>query len=455
MPRSLTSTAAAAALLLALAAASPASGQTDPRMPGQRAMRALSLDQAIAEALAGNARLAIAEARGEIAGSRSRSASSPLWPRLEAQAGYTRSVDPVFAFGTKLRQGRFEEPDFALDALNNPEPIGDWSTVVGVRWSLLDPTLWAGRSAARRQAEAADWSTIRTREATVLLIRTAYHRAQMTEAQQAAAAADKEAAEANLERFRRRRDRGLLTEADYLQAVAEVAAAEARLTEAERVRIDALQDLGHHLGWGPDTLPEPSDELSLPAELGEVEFDPEARADLRARAAAAEASGAAKTQATLSYVPAVDAFAQYATHSEDPLSFDQDNWTVGVMLRWTLFDGFGRAADLQRANLERRIAQIEYAQALRDARSELSEADRGVRSAERQVQATQAARAAAESGRDLMRRRFEEGLATAADLLQAEARATDMRQRAITALAGYHTAVAHLEFVQSQSNVEN
>ncbi len=54
-----------------------------------------------------------------------------------------------------------------------------------------------------------------------------------------------------------------------------------------------------------------------------------------------------------------------------------------------------------------------------------------------------------------MRRRFEEGLATAADLLQAEARATGMRERAITALANYHVAVANLEFVTSQVNQES
>ncbi len=69
--------------------------------------------------------------------------------------------------------------------------------------------------------------------------------------------------------------------------------------------------------------------------------------------------------------------------------------------------------------------------------------------------ATQAAARAAESGRDLMRRRFDEGLATAADLLQAEARATGMRNQAINALAQFHTAVARLEFVRSQSNTES
>jgi outer membrane protein TolC len=54
-----------------------------------------------------------------------------------------------------------------------------------------------------------------------------------------------------------------------------------------------------------------------------------------------------------------------------------------------------------------------------------------------------------------MRRRFEEGLATSADLLGAEARATEMRERAINALANYHMAVAQLEFVRSQTNSED
>jgi outer membrane protein TolC len=54
-----------------------------------------------------------------------------------------------------------------------------------------------------------------------------------------------------------------------------------------------------------------------------------------------------------------------------------------------------------------------------------------------------------------MRRRFDEGLATATDLLQAEARGTSMRQRAISALAGYYMAVARLDFVRSQTNQES
>ncbi len=250
----------------------------------------------------------------------------------------------------------------------------------------------------------------------------------------------------------RRRERGLLTEADLLGAEAELASARARLSEVERARLDALQELGRHLGWGPDTLPRPTDTLAAPEPLSEVAFDPLARADLRALAAAAEAAGAATRQAALSFAPALDAFAGYASHDNDAFSFAEKDWTVGVMLRWSLFSGFSRWAALERARAERRIARVQYEQALRDAQSERDQAARAVESARQQVEATRAAAEAADAGRVLMRRRFEEGLATAADRLQAEARATAMREGAIAALANYHMAVARLEFVRSQAN---
>ncbi len=418
-------------------------------------LRAVSLDEAIALALEGNATLAVAEARRDIAGSQGRKAASPLWPQLALETGYIRSVDPVAVFGTKLRQGRFGPEDLDFGVLNNPDAIDDWSTALGLRWSILDPTIWAGRSAARHQADAATWSATRTREATILITRTLYYRAQTTASQLQAAEAAQQATAATVESFQLRRDRGLLTDADLLQAEAELAAARAQVLEAERAHLDALQDLGRHLGWGPEALPIPSDSLASPQPLRETDHDPRARADLLAMAAAADAAGSASTQATLSWIPAVDAFARYSTHGASAFAVDEDNWTVGIMLRWPLFTGFSRSADVQRAKLETQIARIEYEQALRDAEAEIDQAQRAVTTALRQVEATQAAFEAAAAGRELMRRRFDEGLATAADLLQAEARGTSMRQRAIGALAAYYTAVARLDFVRSQSNQES
>lgn len=423
--------------------------------PRSGAVRELSLSEALAEARAGNAELAVAQGRLEVARAESRAASARLWPQLGAEAGYLRSVDPVVAFGTKLRRSTFTSMDFDLERLNDPDAIEDWSAGIGVRWSVLDPRLWAGTAAARHRARFARWSTHRAGEATTLVTRILYYTALHADAQLAATRASEDAARANYETFRKRRERGLLTDADLLQAEAEMAAAEAACADAERARLDALQDLSLHLGWGPDTLPEPTDSLEPPERLPDPGFRPEARADLRALAAAVDAAGATQRQARLDFVPSLDVSASYTKHAGEPFSSDATDWTVSLALRWTLFSGLGRFAQVQRADSEARIARIEYRDALRRARGERAQSERAVAAARQQVEATRAARQAAAAGRELMRRRFEEGLATATDLLQAEARATEMRTRAIAALAAYHIARAQLDFVRSEVQPEN
>ncbi len=354
----------AGVLLVAVLAAAPglrAQGAEGP------ATRPLTLEEAVEAAVAGNAGLAVAEARRELAVAGERRAEGALWPGLDLRAGGVRSNDPVAAFGTKLRQGRFQAADLDLEALNHPDPVTDWNVAFQARWSVLDPTAWAGSTAARRRARAAGWATERTREATVMQTRALYYRAQGASAQLTAAEAAVEAARATRDLFARRRDRGLLTEADYLQAEAELAAAEAARLEAERRRLDALQALGRHLGWDPDTLPEPTDELAEPGSVEEEGFEPAARADIRALEQAAAAAAAAQRRARLQWLPAVDLFAEYGWHSGTVLGFQQDNWTVGAMLRWTVFNRSGRGPAWQEASLQRRIATIQLEEAARDA----------------------------------------------------------------------------------------
>lgn len=412
----------------------------------------LSLDEAIAEALEGNAGFRIAAAEQAAAAADVRAADAFLWPGIDVESGLTSGVDPVFAFGTKLRQSRFREADLALDVLNDPERIDDWATAFDLRWQALSPGLWAARSAARHRSDAAGWSALRAREATVLGVRVRYWNAVRASARQATAQAAEDAARATLERFERRQERGLLTEADRLQAVAELASALAARIDAERMEREARQELGLFLGWDPDVIPMPSDTLTEPTGLETEAFDPRSRGDLRALAGELEARGAERRRAALAYAPSIDAFGRFASHSADPFASDASDWSAGVALRWNAFDGFRRPADLDRAESGERIARIRYEQALREARQEVDSAWRAVRSAHRAYEATRASRSAAEAAVALLRRRFEQGLTTPDELLQAESRAVAARGGAIDALAGWHVAHARAEFVAAQTD---
>ena len=416
--------------------------------------RPLTLAEAIAEARAGNADLAVAESERAMAAGGAREAGSFLWPFLGASVGLTRSTDPVFAFGAKLRQADFAEADLALDALNDPASLSDWTTTLDFRWGALDPTRWAGRTAARRQADAAGWGALRARQAVELQAEVLYWSAVRGAAARTVAAANEEAARSTRDLFRHRQERGLLTEADRLQADAELAAAEAARIDAERAEHEAQRALGVFLGWELDVLPVPSDTLSPPPDAVAGSFDPAARADLRALAEMVAAREAERRRASLAYLPAIDAFGQLATHADNPGAGD-DDWTVGVALRWTAFAGLSRLARRSTADAALDVARLRRDQAVREAAAEIEIADEAVTAAAGGAHASLAARDAAEAATGLVRRRFEEGLATATDLLQAEARRAAMRGRVVDALAGWRIAVARAAFVRSPSDPED
>ena len=52
----------------------------------------------------------------------------------------TRGDDPVYVFGSKLRQQRFTQADFTLNNLNTPLPFGNFSTRFGGTWNLFEST---------------------------------------------------------------------------------------------------------------------------------------------------------------------------------------------------------------------------------------------------------------------------------------------------------------------------
>lgn len=437
---------------LPIAATAQSTGPAETLETGE--LREITLDEALEQAARGNADLAIARAQEDRADAEARSVRAHLLPQVDLQTGWMRTVDPVGAFGTKLRQGIFGMSDLAIDPLNDPDPITDWSSSARVQWNLLSPQLWAARSAAGHQAEALRHGRRRTAEAIAFRTRVLYWEARRAEEQVRSAVASEEAARATLERFRQRQEKGLLTRADLLQAEAELEAAVARTSQAHRSQDDARDALGVHLGWNGSVVPRPVDPLPEPGPAPAGPFPTEGRADLAAGEAGLRAAESARTRARLTWLPDVGAYAAYVLHDDSPFGSDGEDWTVGVQLQWKLFTGLGRIAEGDVAEADARVARHRLEQARREARSEVQSARRAVQSARRAVEATRKAAQAAEEGRDLMRRRFEEGMATAADLLQAEARTAAMRSTAIDALAGYHMATAQLTFARSENPTE-
>ena len=89
---------------------------------GAVAQEPLTLRQAINQALGQNPETAIARAGNQDAKAAAALARTALLPQLGFTEDISRGNDPVYVFGSKLRQGQFTLADFAVNALNHPQP---------------------------------------------------------------------------------------------------------------------------------------------------------------------------------------------------------------------------------------------------------------------------------------------------------------------------------------------
>jgi outer membrane protein TolC len=408
--------------------------------------RPLSLAEALTEAKAGGLDVRVARAQARAAREGVTAAAAFRWPTLGLEAGAVRSDDPVAAFGGRLRQGRFTEADFDPARLNHPDALTDWSGAVGAVWAPLDFSAEASLRAASREANAAELGSEWAARAAEFRAEARYLEAVGAERRLQAADAAWLAAEENARMVELRRGEGMLTDADAMQARAAAEGARARRIQVERSVADTRERLAVAMGWPEGVTPIPTDtvfELRAPSPSGPVE----SRTDLLASGESVLAAEARVAQARRARLPVVQGFVRLETHSADAFSGVEEDWTVGFQIRVPLFTGFAVTARERAATAMREAAERTHDLRVREAQAELAEARRAVETAELALgAATSAADAAAEAAR-LMRRRFEEGLTTTADLLSVEAQAAELTAQAVNARLGLHLMVARLAFL--------
>ena len=122
----------------------------------------LSIEQAIARALAANPALRAERATADARGALPAQASQAFLPTIDLGLTGVRTNDPVAVFGLKLRQATFAMSDFDIGALNDPNPSGGWDAVATVQMPILAPEGLFGFAAASRKicasASARRWA---------------------------------------------------------------------------------------------------------------------------------------------------------------------------------------------------------------------------------------------------------------------------------------------------------
>lgn len=396
-----------------------------------------TLETAVQTALTNNPDARLAQQRIAAAEAGLMQAGAAFWPQLRLGSSYALTDNPMQVFGAALNQGAF---DFSLI---NDVPDTDNFNVHGL---VVMPLYRGGQStgqrdAARASVEAARHSDIAVRQALAFEVAKAFHTIKKTRGFVEATSASVRAFEASLATANTRLTTGTALKTEVLDVQVRLAEARENLVRAQNAEALARRVLQNLLA-----VEEPIEELDFahveaPVPAPET---PANRAELAAAQRQRQAAEAALRAARGGHLPRVNAFGRYDYDHGWRFNGGGDSYTAGVELQWDLWDGQltrGRTREAEAAveaalEQERKFElaiELEVAQA----RLKLQEADQ-------RLEVTSQATSQAQESAELTRSRFEQGLALATQLIDAETALTAAQVRRTEADADRLVAVAAL-----------
>ena len=389
-------------------------------------------------------------------------ARSFLLPHVNFSETATRGNDPVYVFGSRLRQQRFTEADFALNQLNNPLPFGNFATRFGGAWNLFDSfASWHGLTRSRIMSEAAKQQLNRTDQEVVFHVVESYDQALLAAKESDVAEQSVKTAQAIVERSQVRVESGLVVESDLLTAKVRLASRQQEAIRARNNLALARAQLNTAMGVPVESsfnLTQALTEPQFPAlSLPELEARAVAtRPDLKRIAAQQDAQRQSVSIAKSAFGPQLNAFAGWEMDNPTFLAGGGgNNWVGGLELKIDLFDGGAKRAELsrQRALEEKGVAMKQAA--TDGVRLEVRRAYYDVDASRQQVEVARASIAQAQDSLRINQDRYETGLTTITDLLGAEDAARRSQTDYWDAVYRLRIAYASLELADGTLNSQS
>lgn len=384
----------------------------------------LTLRQAIDQALSRNPQGAVARAEVKVAEAQTGEARAGLLPCFQFTEDISRGNDPVYAFGARLRQQRFTQNDFALNALNKPTPVGNFATRLSGQWMLFN---WFGTERQIRSAKLAAQSAAAmsdsANQSIVLSVVDAYQTVLYAQRRVGLAQHEQTTAQALLKEAQTRVKAGLAVDADLLSAQVNLAERQQDLIAAEGDADTAWATLQAAMGTSmaqPPSL-KPLEARSYPYGVlaDAIASALKTRPDLRALRQQMEARKAAVSAAKSGFGPQVSTYGNWEMDRETFAGNGGNNWVAGVQLNLDVFP-LTKRAGLAQQEAERQRAEAEERSGEEQIRLAVSRAWTAHQTAERIVETARASMQQAAEGLRITQNRYQAGLSTMTDLLRAE-----------------------------------
>jgi outer membrane protein len=422
----------------------------------------ITLQQAVNIALEKNPERKAALADTRVASADVREARSFLLPHVTFSETATRGNDPVYVFGSKLRQQRFTTADFALNVLNTPTPFGNFGTRFGGTWNLFDSFgSWRAVNRAERVKDAVGHQLERTDQEIIFHVVDSYYGVLLAKKQLEVAEVSMKTAQAILDRSKDRFESGVVVESDLLSAQVRLATRKQELIRAQNNLALARAQLSTSLGISTENDFDPAEvlaERNLPATtLEEAEKKAmELRPDLKRIRSEEAAQQQSVSIAKSAFGPRVNAFAGWEADNPTFLAGGGgNNWLAGIEVQFDLFEGGAKRARLSHERAMQEKVRAVKEMATDATRLEVRRAYYELDSARQLVEVARATIAESQESLRINQNRYDSGLSTITDLLASDEAARRSQAEYWEALCRYHTGYANLELASGSLNSQS
>lgn len=269
-------------------------------------------------------------------------AKRQFYPKASLEMSLVRSDDPVFAFGSYLRQERFTEANFDINKLNRPGPADDFTASVSVGVPIYTAgKLSYGLKSAKTYMAQANRQEIIVKKQLILQVLERYFSAVRDKAVISAAVEVEKSAQAEIKDASNLASRGMEPGAEYYGALAVKHAISARRIEAESGYDNAVSALAIMAG-------EDKKYFAIDGAMSEREYSVASvetlinnavkeRSDINiARLEHSSLKDAHQVEKN-NILPSVQAFGKIQTDSYQ-MTYMPDHYTIGLQLTMNFLD---------------------------------------------------------------------------------------------------------------------
>ncbi len=417
----------------------------------------ITLEQAIGLALRNNRTLQEVRQNRERAEQQLQEARAELYPTLDTQLQLTN------------QDTRRTERDDQGNAIRDPDdPTLSVETSEGLATSAsgniaINYEVYSGGRVSaniRRAEKALRISELEVEQITAQTSFEAtrdYYALQDTIAQVDNAQATIEDATQTLRDAQLREQAGLGTRFDVLTAEVELANAQQTLNTAIAERKIAQRNLAETLSVGQQVELLPADEIEEAGvwslSLAEtIVLAYQNRAELQQELLSRELNQEQREIALAAIRPRVNLFADYTYNAndifeelEDFEERDNNTYRFGATLNWTLFDGGAARARAEQAKIDSEVDETQFAGQRNQIRLQVEQAYFSLEANQQNIGTAQIAVELAEENLRLARLRFQAGVGTQNEVIDAQAQLTDARSNFLTAVVDYNQSLNELQ----------